>query len=95
MRVTVQLGDEVSKVAEASVRRAVVATSAHDVNFSSYELTVERGDFTCIGEGDGHPNAPQLLALVHQVIDAPEFDTEGPFDLVPIACGGFAKILRV
>lgn len=67
MQIAIELGDEVSAAAEATIRRMAELCVLHDVDFAGDEITVDRGDFTQIAAGDGHTDAATLFALVQSI----------------------------
>ena len=96
MKIVVHLGDEVSSGAEARIRQALAATAKHRAAFQGDALAVERGDYTCIARGDGHPQAARLFGFVQALAQEDEpfkTDDDGRL-LVPLYDGGFERVVK-
>lgn len=96
MHIVIQLADNITASAERRVRAVAAATAASDINFNGDTIAVERGDYTCIAEGEHHSDAAALFATVEQAIDDDMggvlWHIDGPYTLVPKAEGGFVKM---
>lgn len=94
MNIVIELADNVTAAAERRVRAVAAATQSSDINFNGDTISVVRGDFTCLAEGDDHSDAASLFTAVEQAIrderEGTAWGIDGPYTLVPKAEGGYA-----
>lgn len=84
MQIAIELGDEVSVAAEATIRKMAKLCVLHDADFAGDEISVVRGDFTCLSSGDGHTDAATLFALVQSISSG---DVNLPDGYIPLPSG--------
>jgi len=64
----IKVAHNVSDVAISRIEQVADETLKHDCNWSGAEITIKRGEFTCVECTDEIAGA-QLLAKVHQAIE--------------------------
>ena len=97
MNIVIEIAGNADLGAFIRAKAVAHATELNDINFSGDVISVVRGDYTCISEGDGHSDAGKLFATIQDALQN-EFEVEigvggAVHTLIPFSGGGVVRAL--